>query len=71
VQSALRDLDVEELPFPADTARKLAELRATTNRKMPDCCVLLAAEQAAARIASFDDGQLRAASARDIVTVFE
>ena len=37
VQAALRDLDVQELPVPADSAVKLALLRADTGLKMPDC----------------------------------
>ena len=39
--SVLRDIDVQALPFPTDTAVQLAELRADTGLKMPDCCVLL------------------------------
>ena len=54
VQSALRDLEVLELDFPSNTAVRLAELRASTGLKMPDCCVLLAAEASRATIASFD-----------------
>ena len=51
VQAALADLEVEETPFPAATAVKLAHLRADTGLKMPDCCVLLAADTTgAARI---------------------
>ena len=45
--AVLRDLEIQELPFPADTAVRLAQLRATAGPKMPDCCVLLAAEGAA------------------------
>jgi predicted nucleic acid-binding protein len=55
VLAALHALEVQELPFPADTALRLAQLRATTGLKMPHCCVLLAAEDAAASIASFDE----------------
>lgn len=69
VRAALRDLDVRELPFPADTAVKLALLRADTGLKMPDCCVLLAAEAAVARVASFDDRLTRAAATRKLPTV--
>ncbi len=58
---ALRDLEVTELSFPADSALRLAELRATTGLRMPDCCVLLAAEQTGATLASFD-GRLTAAA---------
>jgi len=65
-QGALRDLEVDELPFPPDTAVRLARLRAGTGLKMPDCCVLLAAEDAAATIASFDDRLVQTADARNV-----
>jgi predicted nucleic acid-binding protein len=64
--SALRDLEVEALPFPADTAVRLAQLRATTRLKMPDCCVLLSAEEAGARVASFDARLAHAAEDRGL-----
>lgn len=69
VRQAMNDLNLQELPFPADTAVKLAQLRASTNLKMPDCCVLLAAEEARARIATFDDRLAGAAANRQLVTV--
>ena len=69
VRLALRELEVEELPFPGDTAVKLARLRSETGLKMPDCCVLLAAEHVGGRVASFDDGLRRAAVQRSIQTV--
>lgn len=53
--AALGALEVAELAFPADTAVRLAQLRVTTGLKLPDCCVILAAEDAGARVASFDD----------------
>ncbi len=61
VMAALHDLEVQELPFPSNTAVRLARLRAGTGLKMPDCCVLLSAELAGAAIASFDDRLLQAA----------
>lgn len=64
--SALRDLEVAELPFPPDTAVRLAKLRADSGLKMPDCCVLLSAEDEAATVASFDDRLTRAALDRDL-----
>ncbi len=69
VSEALRDLGVRELPLPDGSAVKLALLRAGTRLKMPDCCVLLAAEQEQARVASFDDRLLDAAKKRNLVTV--
>jgi predicted nucleic acid-binding protein len=69
VQAVLRDLDVQELLFPADAAVKLALLRAGTGLKMPDCCVLLAAQAAGARVASFDDRVNRVAVDQNLPTV--
>lgn len=62
VQRALRDLEVEELPFPPDAAVRLAQLRASTGLRMPDCCVLLAADDAVATVASFDDRLVKSAT---------
>lgn len=69
VRTVLRDLEVQELAFPTDTAVKLAQLRANTGLKMPDCCVLLAAEHADARMASFDGELTKAAFDRNIETI--
>jgi predicted nucleic acid-binding protein len=68
-REVLADLDVHELAFPADSAVKLALLRASTSLKMPDCCVLLAAEEVHARVASFDDRLNDAATSRNLVVV--
>jgi hypothetical protein len=52
---ALRDLGVEEVPLGVDAASRLAVLRAETGLRLPDCCVLLAAQDApAASILTFD-----------------
>lgn len=66
VLAALHALEVQELSFPADTALRLAELRAATGLKMPDCCVLLAAEDAAASVASFDERLAQTAGMRNL-----
>jgi predicted nucleic acid-binding protein len=66
VLAALRALEVQELPFPADAALRLAQLRASTGLKMPDCCVLLAAEEAVASVASFDERVAQAAETRNL-----
>jgi hypothetical protein len=67
--SALRALEVEERPFPGDTAVRLARLRADTGLRMPDCCVLLAAQDAVARVAAFDDRLIRAAEGLGLVAL--
>lgn len=54
-------LEVEEIPFPDDTATALAQLRVSTRLRMPHCCVLLTARQMSAKVASFDDPLLEAA----------
>ncbi len=64
--AALRGLEVNELAFPADAAVRLARLRAETGLRMPDCCVLLAAEAAGAEIASFDARLRETAVARNL-----
>lgn len=54
-QSALRELDVATVPLDEDAPARLATLRASTRLRLPDCCVLLAAESAKAAIATFND----------------
>ncbi len=51
----LARLDVEPLELPAGGARRLGELRASTNLTMPDCCVLYTAEHHDAAVATFDE----------------
>jgi predicted nucleic acid-binding protein len=65
----LRELEVEELPLPGDTAVELARLRSETGLEMPDCGVLRAAEHVGGRLASFDDGLRRAAMERGLQAV--
>jgi len=48
-------LRVRSVPFEDDAHIRLATLRAGTGLKLPDCCVLLAAEQVHAAVATFDD----------------
>lgn len=49
-------------PRDDDEALRLAELRATTGLKLPDCCVLDAARTNAAQLATFDNALTIAAS---------
>lgn len=62
----LSELAVETLTFPEGSAVTLAQLRAETLLKMPDCCVLLSALDQQARLASFDDRLIKAAQARGV-----
>lgn len=66
VVAAVRDLEIEELTFPPEAALRLAQLRASVGLKMPDCCVLLAAERTGATVASFDHRLARAAMDCDL-----
>jgi len=55
-RAALRALEVEEVPVPVGAAQRLAGLRAGTGLKLPDCCVLLAAQDVGAdAVLTFDD----------------
>ncbi|BBN50879.1 type II toxin-antitoxin system VapC family toxin [Mycobacterium avium] len=59
---ALTTLAIREAQLPEDVAVRLAGLRASTGLKMPDCCVVLAAETAEAdSVATFDERLARAA----------
>jgi hypothetical protein len=63
------ELKVRELPFPADAAVRLADLRAQTKLNMSGCCVLLAAQDAGGQLASFDDRLLQIAEASNLRTL--
>ncbi|MGX6447297.1 type II toxin-antitoxin system VapC family toxin [Patulibacter sp. S7RM1-6] len=68
VAGALRDLGVQEVPLGPDAAGRLAVLRVDTGLKLPDCCVLLAAEDVGAHgIATFDARLAGAARERGLV----
>ncbi len=59
---ALDDLALSSLELPGDSAPRLARLRADTGLKMPDCCVLLAAQDVSADALLTFDVRLRAAA---------
>jgi predicted nucleic acid-binding protein len=65
--AVLRDLDVTSVPLLDDAPVRLAMLRAGTGLKMPDCCVLLAAEQTHGALATFDYRLATAAIERGLV----
>jgi predicted nucleic acid-binding protein len=67
--AALGDLEVAERMFPADAAMKLAVLRASTGLRMPDCCVLLSAQEDRARVASFDARLIASAESLGLASV--
>lgn len=66
VERQLDDLQVSTIPFPSDAGRRLADLRAQTGLRLPDCCVLLAVEQTGGELATFDERLTAAAHARGV-----
>jgi predicted nucleic acid-binding protein len=60
--SALQTLGVGELPLPHNASERLASLRVETRLKLPDCCVLLAAEAVAGTVLTFDERLAREAA---------
>jgi toxin FitB len=65
-RAAMQTIGVSELPLPSDAAERLATLRAETALKLPDCCVLLAAEAADGAVFTFDDRLAREAARRGL-----
>jgi predicted nucleic acid-binding protein len=69
-QEAFTRLEIVDEPFPEDAAVRLARLRADSGLKMPDCCVLLAADTAGAeRVATFDARLAKAARERGLEVI--
>lgn len=64
--AALAQLGVTTIDLAPDAPARLAVLRTTTGLKLPDCCVVHAAEQAHAGIATFDDRLAAAARGRGL-----
>jgi toxin FitB len=60
-QAALERLGVGELSLDESAPGRLAQLRAETGLKLPDCCVLATAQSHAGSVASFDAGLVAAA----------
>ena len=60
-QAALSRLGVQELALGENASSRLARLRADLGVKLPDCCVLLAAQEHAGAVASFDADVIKAA----------
>lgn len=65
--AALHQLRVTGVGLGEGAPIRLAVLRARTGLKLPDCCVLLAAEQAQGAVATFDDRLAAAAGERGFV----
>jgi predicted nucleic acid-binding protein len=69
VERAIARLGVAAVPLPGTAGRRLAEIRATTNLKLPDCCVIHAAEQHHAAVATFDSALADQARRLNISTI--
>ena len=67
--ATLRLLDVGGVDLEADAPVRLAMLRASTGLKLPDCCVLLAAERSGGVLSTFDDRLSAAAEAYGYIVV--
>jgi len=63
----LHQLDVASVQFDDDAPARLAVLRAGTHLKLPDCCVLLAADQTRGEVATFDDRLANVAAEHGLV----
>jgi predicted nucleic acid-binding protein len=61
--TAVDQLGVTEFPLPPSAPELLAQLRAETALKLPDCCVLLTAEMVVGRVLTLD-GRLGDVAAR-------
>jgi predicted nucleic acid-binding protein len=65
----LRGAGVDIAPHDADEALRLAELRASTGLKLPDCCVLDVAIQHHGSLATFDTALASAAQHRGVAVL--
>lgn len=65
-KAALAAIGVRSTGMDDGSPEKLAAIRAATGLKMPDCCVVLAAEQEGTDLATFDDRLASVAKARGI-----
>jgi predicted nucleic acid-binding protein len=68
IEDAMDRIDIAVDDLPGNAAGQLAELRAHTGLKLPDCCVLLTAERhGPAEIATFDTRLARVAVERGLL----
>lgn len=67
--AALRQLGVRAVSLDDNAPSRLALLRAETGLKLPDCCVLLTAEQTQGPVATFDTRLATAVRDRGLPTL--
>lgn len=65
----LRAAGIRVMPYDADEPLRLAELRATSGLKLPDCCVLDVAVHHRAALATFDEALAAVARRRAVVVI--
>ncbi len=65
----LRSSGIALAPRDDEEALRLADLRVTTGLKLPDCCVLDAAQTNAAQLATFDNALSTAASGLGVALI--
>lgn len=65
-KAALAAIGVRSTEMADEAPERLAAIRADTGLKMPDCCVVLAAEEEGRELATFDDRLASVAKARGI-----
>lgn len=68
-RAALERLGVNELGLGENAPGRLAQLRAEVGLKLPDCCVLLTAQEHQGAVASFDAELARAGEALGLATI--
>ncbi|HEY0280952.1 MAG TPA: PIN domain-containing protein [Solirubrobacterales bacterium] len=69
VVAALDRLGVTELQLGTEVPARLSRLRAEVGCKLPDCCVLLAAQEHDGTVASFDSALVDAADGLGLQTL--
>lgn len=67
--AALERLKITPLALGESASERLAQLRVETACKLPDCCVLLAAKERDAALASFDSALIEAAAGLGLRTL--
>lgn len=60
-RAAMERLEIQRIRLASGSEVRLAVLRAETGLKIPDCCVVLAAQEIGATVHSFDDHLLAVA----------
>ncbi len=66
ILNRLAQLPIGTVDLGSDAPLRLAQLRASTGLRMPDCCVLLATEQVSAHLATFDHKLAAVGAARGL-----